>query len=75
MFYFIEGKKEFVGNGIAVINCSGVGFRLLVSDRTVGKTAAERVMPSNCTPICMCGKTLCVYMDFIPWKNSLLLSC
>ena len=42
MFYFIEGKKEFVGNGIAVINCSGVGFRLLVSDRTVGKTAAER---------------------------------
>ena len=42
MFYFVEGKKEFASNGIAVINCGGVGFQLFVSDRTIGKISAEK---------------------------------
>ena len=42
MFYFIEGKKEFASGGIAVLNCGGVGFQLFVSDRTIGKIAAEK---------------------------------
>lgn len=42
MFNFLEGKKEVAANGIAVINCGGVGFQLFVSDRTVGKIAAVK---------------------------------
>lgn len=35
MFSFITGVVEEKGNNIAVINCNGVGFELIVSDATI----------------------------------------
>lgn len=35
MFYYIRGELVFIEHGIAVIDCGGVGYKLIVSDNTM----------------------------------------
>ena len=43
MFYYLKGSLEYVGDGIAVIDCGGVGYKLNVSGTTV--SALSRTAP------------------------------
>ncbi len=37
MYYYISGKLVLVGQGVAVIDNSGIGYELTVSDKTAGR--------------------------------------
>ena len=40
MFYYVRGELMFTEPGVAVVDCAGVGYKLLVSDNTLGKLAS-----------------------------------
>lgn len=40
MFYYVRGELVFTEPGVAVVDCAGVGYKLLVSDNTLGKLAS-----------------------------------
>ena len=40
MFYYVRGELMFTEHGVAVVDCAGVGYKLLVSDNTLGKLAS-----------------------------------
>ncbi|MBO5022888.1 MAG: Holliday junction branch migration protein RuvA [Clostridia bacterium] len=40
MFYYVRGELMFTEPGVAVVDCAGVGYKLLVSDNTLGKIAS-----------------------------------
>ena len=43
MFYYIRGELVFTEHGIAVIDCGGVGYKLIVSDNTMAHlSSAEK---------------------------------
>ena len=37
MYYYISGKPELIGRGLAVIENNGIGYELTVSDKTAGR--------------------------------------
>jgi Holliday junction DNA helicase RuvA len=39
MFYYVRGELAVLEPGTAVIDCAGVGYKLLISDNTLGKLA------------------------------------
>ena len=40
MFYYVRGELMFTEPGVAVVDCAGVGYKLLISDNTLGKLAS-----------------------------------
>ncbi len=40
MFYYVRGELVFTEPGTAVVDCGGVGYKLIVSDNTLGKLAS-----------------------------------
>lgn len=40
MFYYVRGELMFTEPGVAVVDCAGVGYKLLVSDNTLGKLSS-----------------------------------
>lgn len=41
MYYYISGKKIHVGSSCAIIDNNGIAYKMTVSDKTIGKLAAE----------------------------------
>ncbi|MBQ7291519.1 MAG: Holliday junction branch migration protein RuvA [Clostridia bacterium] len=39
MFYYVRGELAVLEPGTAVVDCAGVGYKLLISDNTLGKLA------------------------------------
>ncbi len=37
MYYYIKGEKVLTGNGFAVIDCHGVGYKILTSDLSIAE--------------------------------------
>lgn len=55
MFYYISGRLTVVGDGFAVIDCGGVGYRLTVSSTTLAElpsigASAGNGMPAGSLP-------------------------
>lgn len=40
MFYYVRGELMFTEPGVAVVDCAGVGYKLLISDNTLRKLAS-----------------------------------
>lgn len=40
MFYYVRGELVLTEPGVAVVDCAGVGYKLLVSDNTIGRIAS-----------------------------------
>ncbi len=43
MFYYLEGKVEILEQGIAVIDCNGIGYACRASQNTIGKLRTGEV--------------------------------
>ena len=41
MYYYVSGKLVLVGRGVAVIDNNGIGYEIIVSDKTAGKLQGE----------------------------------
>ncbi|MCD7787358.1 MAG: Holliday junction branch migration protein RuvA [Firmicutes bacterium] len=50
MFYYISGRLAVVGDGFAVIDCGGVGYRLTVSSTTLAELPSIGVSEGNSLP-------------------------
>ncbi|MCD7943673.1 MAG: Holliday junction branch migration protein RuvA [Clostridia bacterium] len=50
MFYYISGRLAVVGDGFAVIDCGGVGYRLTVSSTTLAELPSIGASAGNNLP-------------------------
>ncbi|MCD8311667.1 MAG: Holliday junction branch migration protein RuvA [Firmicutes bacterium] len=50
MFYYISGRLAVVGDGFAVIDCGGVGYRLTVSSTTLAELPSISASEGNSLP-------------------------
>ncbi len=50
MFYYISGRLAVVGDGFAVIDCGGVGYRLTVSSTTLAELPSIGASAGNSLP-------------------------
>ena len=44
MFYYVDGTVSVLQQGLAVIDCSGVGYACHASQNTIGKLKSRRKM-------------------------------
>ena len=51
MFYYLTGELVHVGENLAVIDCGGVGFRLIVSATTLSLLPRPSAEGEHCSPL------------------------